>query len=115
MLRLGTAAPRGGFHLSSGGLLLTLRLDHVDNHSKTWPGACTRLVRTLHAYLVREICATLVMTVAVFTFVLLLANVLKEIVGMLVSGDRIIRGVEQLLRERRRPKDPQSQPVPGPM
>jgi ribose transport system permease protein len=35
--------------------------------------------------------------------------------GMLVSGDRIIRGVEQLLRERRRPKDPQSQPVPGPM
>jgi ribose transport system permease protein len=35
--------------------------------------------------------------------------------GMLVSGDRIIRGVEQLLRERRRPKDPQSQLVPGPM
>jgi len=35
--------------------------------------------------------------------------------GMLVSGDRIIRGVEQLFRERRRPKDPQSQPVPGPM
>ena len=39
--------------------------------------------------------------------------------GMLVSGDRIIRGVEQLLRERRRPEDrqtdPQSQPVPGPM
>jgi ribose/xylose/arabinose/galactoside ABC-type transport system permease subunit len=35
--------------------------------------------------------------------------------GMLVSGDRIIRGVEQLLRERRRPADPQSQPVPGPM
>jgi ribose transport system permease protein len=35
--------------------------------------------------------------------------------GMLVSGDRIIRGVEQLLRERRRPEDPQTQPVPGPM
>jgi hypothetical protein len=24
--------------------------------------------------------------------------------GMLISGDRIIKGVEQLLRERRRPK-----------
>ncbi len=34
--------------------------------------------------------------------------------GMLVSGDRIIRGVEQLLRERRRPDDSQTQPVPGP-
>jgi ribose transport system permease protein len=35
--------------------------------------------------------------------------------GMLVSGDRIIRGVEQVLRERRRPEDQQTQPVPGPM
>jgi ribose/xylose/arabinose/galactoside ABC-type transport system permease subunit len=35
--------------------------------------------------------------------------------GMLLSGDRIIRGVEQLLRERRRPEDSQTQPVPGPM
>ena len=35
--------------------------------------------------------------------------------GMLVSGDRIIRGVEQLLRERRRPGDPHTQTVPGPM
>lgn len=43
-------------------------------------------MKTLHTYLVREICATLMMTVAVFTFVLLLANVLKEIIGMLVSG-----------------------------
>jgi len=43
-------------------------------------------VKTLHSYLVREICATLIMTVAVFTFVLLLANVLKEIVGMLIAG-----------------------------
>ena len=33
--------------------------------------------------------------------------------GMLVSGDRIIRGVEQLLRERRRPGDPHTQTVPG--
>jgi ribose transport system permease protein len=35
--------------------------------------------------------------------------------GMLVSGDRIIRGVEQLLRERRRPEDSQTQPVSGSM
>jgi ribose transport system permease protein len=32
--------------------------------------------------------------------------------GMLVSGDRIIRGVEQLLRERRRPEDAPTQPLP---
>jgi hypothetical protein len=35
--------------------------------------------------------------------------------GMLVSGDRIIRGVEQVLRERRRPEDPHTQIVSGPM
>ncbi len=29
--------------------------------------------------------------------------------GMLVSGDRIIRGVEQVLRERRHPDGPQTQ------
>jgi len=33
--------------------------------------------------------------------------------GMLVSGDRIIRGVEQLLRERRRSDDSPTQTVPG--
>ena len=35
--------------------------------------------------------------------------------GMLVSGDRITRAVEQLLRERRRPKDSRTRAAPGPM
>lgn len=33
--------------------------------------------------------------------------------GMLVSGDRIIRGVEQVLRERKRPEGAKTQPVSG--
>jgi hypothetical protein len=33
--------------------------------------------------------------------------------GMLVSGDRIIRGVERVLRERRRPEGSQTQTVSG--
>jgi hypothetical protein len=35
--------------------------------------------------------------------------------GMLVSGDRITRGVEQLLRERRRAVDSGTHIAPGPM
>ena len=45
-------------------------------------GAC---LRTLHAYLIRQVLASLMLTVMVFTFVLLLANALKEIIPLLVN------------------------------
>jgi lipopolysaccharide export system permease protein len=43
-------------------------------------------VKTLHTYLARQILASLLMTVAVFTVVLLLGSALKEILPVLISG-----------------------------
>lgn len=50
-------------------------------------------MRTLHRYLLKQVLGTLVLTVAVFTAVLLMGNAMKEVLALVVQGQASLVGV----------------------
>lgn len=54
-------------------------------------------MKTLRSYIVRQMLATLLMTVVVFTFVLLLGNVLKQVLDLIVGGQVSVRLVAEAI------------------
>ena len=52
-------------------------------------------MKTLYLYLTRQVLATLVMTVIVFTFVLVLANVLTDLMKLLLSGHTSLASIAE--------------------
>jgi lipopolysaccharide export system permease protein len=62
--------------------------DELAFHGNANPPLCARihLLKTLHKYLTGQVLATLLLTVAVFAFIVLLLNVLKDVLPLLIAG-----------------------------
>jgi len=50
-------------------------------------------MKTLHWYLIKQVLATLVLTVSVFTAVLLMGNAMKEVLTLVVKGQASLVGL----------------------
>src|SRR5208282_285194 len=62
------------------------KLRLIDRQNQAFSHCTSDIVKTLQKYLIREVLISLLMTVTVFTFVVLLFNVLREILPFLVKG-----------------------------
>ncbi len=63
-----------------------MKLRLIGRRNQAFSRCASDIVKILHRYLVREILVSLLMTVTIFTFVVLLFNVLKEILPLLIGG-----------------------------